>query len=130
MSLPSPAKLSPGQIFRYARELRRDRDRWVRPPGALFSVADRAEVTDTKDGATQELLDDTSNAQIARLTGNLAQIDAALERIESGSYGTCLSCSGPIGEARLDVEPSAARCRACQEAQEAKQSAASGREGP
>ena len=32
-------------------------------------------------------------------------IDAALKRIENGSYGVCARCGDPIGEDRLDVLP-------------------------
>jgi len=49
----------------------------------------------------------------------LAAIDAALERIESGTYGTCTVCGEPVGEARLEARPDADRCVACAEAGEA-----------
>jgi RNA polymerase-binding transcription factor DksA len=40
-------------------------------------------------------------------------IEAALDRIASGSYGTCASCGDPIGEARLDVLPYTPVCADC-----------------
>ncbi len=45
-------------------------------------------------------------------------IQAALKRIEDGSYGRCEDCGHPIGAARLDAMPTARRCVACQEAWE------------
>ena len=40
----------------------------------------------------------------------LGQIDAALRRIEEGSYGTCAVCGRPIGEERLRAVPWATLC--------------------
>ena len=35
----------------------------------------------------------------------IRMIEAALDRIENGSYGICVRCGDPIGEERLDVLP-------------------------
>lgn len=43
----------------------------------------------------------------------IAQINAALSRIEEGSYGECATCGEPVGEKRLDAIPHAAQCIAC-----------------
>ena len=43
----------------------------------------------------------------------LAQIEAAIERIEEGSYGRCNKCGKPIPKARLDAIPYAAQCVRC-----------------
>ena len=51
----------------------------------------------------------------ARETEELDQIEAALRRIEDGSYGQCADCGVEIPSARLDVAPEASRCIACQE---------------
>jgi len=40
----------------------------------------------------------------------LAAIDAALKRIDDGSYGTCVKCGKPIGEERLEARPWATLC--------------------
>ena len=40
----------------------------------------------------------------------LAAIDAALERIEAGTYGTCERCGKPIGVERLEAIPHATLC--------------------
>jgi DnaK suppressor protein len=44
----------------------------------------------------------------------LAQVDAALERMEEGTYGVCQSCGRPIGEERLEAFPYVAYCIECQ----------------
>ncbi len=43
----------------------------------------------------------------------LAEIEAALQRIQDGRYGTCLSCGGPMGLQRLRAIPEARYCIAC-----------------
>ena len=40
----------------------------------------------------------------------LAEIDAALARIEDGTYGVCERCGQPIGEERLEALPWATLC--------------------
>ena len=40
----------------------------------------------------------------------LGEIDAALGRIEDGTYGTCTACGNPIGLERLRAVPWAALC--------------------
>ncbi len=46
----------------------------------------------------------------------LNAVDAALQRIASGSFGQCVDCGQAIAVARLQVSPEAPRCIRCQEA--------------
>ena len=43
----------------------------------------------------------------------LARIDAALQRIESGDYGYCVDCDEPIAEQRLKFDPAVTLCIGC-----------------
>ena len=43
----------------------------------------------------------------------LDQIDAAIERIDDGSYGLCEKCGAKIPKARLEAIPYAAQCIRC-----------------
>jgi DnaK suppressor protein len=45
-------------------------------------------------------------------------VDAALERIAAGGYGSCARCGEPIGFARLEARPEATLCIACARAAE------------
>lgn len=45
-------------------------------------------------------------------------IDAALKRIEDGTYGKCFSCGEQIPHARLEIVPHARFCISCKEAEE------------
>ncbi|MCB8942204.1 MAG: TraR/DksA C4-type zinc finger protein [Ardenticatenaceae bacterium] len=48
----------------------------------------------------------------------LAQIEAALERMEAGTYGRCESCGQQIPAGRLEILPYATLCVNCQSQQE------------
>ncbi len=43
----------------------------------------------------------------------LGEIDAALERLEQGGYGTCRACGQPIVDSVLVADPAAELCRSC-----------------
>ena len=43
----------------------------------------------------------------------LAEIEAALDRLEGGSYGRCEQCGRQIGTALLSARPQARYCGAC-----------------
>ena len=43
----------------------------------------------------------------------LNEIDAALARLDEGTFGTCTSCGKPIGTERLEALPWAAHCIDC-----------------
>ena len=45
--------------------------------------------------------------------GTLGRIEAALERIEDGTYGTCEECGVKIPKKRLNAIPFAAMCVKC-----------------
>jgi RNA polymerase-binding protein DksA len=68
---------------------------------------------DDEDRATErqgdELLEQVGNAGAEELRA----IDAALARIESGTYGVCTNCGEEISPERLETLPYATRCRHC-----------------
>ncbi len=53
-----------------------------------------------------------------REQGLLTKIDAALEKIEQGEYGACVSCGEDIGVKRLQARPVAELCIDCKSEQE------------
>ncbi len=65
------------------------------------NFADSSQVTAEK-GETEALA--------ATLQESLTAVDAALHRMEEGSYGLCERCQAPITPARLEAMPSATRC--------------------
>ena len=48
----------------------------------------------------------------------LAEIDAALQRIDDGSFGRCTNCDKEIAPARLEARPWATLCIDCQRSRE------------
>ena len=44
---------------------------------------------------------------------HLEEIDAALKRVDAGTYGTCEACGTPIGAERLEARPTARVCILC-----------------
>lgn len=45
---------------------------------------------------------------------HLAAVEAALARLDDGTYGACVRCGRPIAPERLDALPWAAHCIDCQ----------------
>jgi RNA polymerase-binding protein DksA len=44
---------------------------------------------------------------------HVAEIDAALRRLDEGGYGICARCGRPIAAGRLAARPTATMCVAC-----------------
>ncbi|MEO5680344.1 MAG: TraR/DksA C4-type zinc finger protein [Acidimicrobiales bacterium] len=65
------------------------------------NFADSSQVTAEK-GETEALA--------ATLQEALDAVDAALVRMDDGTYGRCERCQDPIAPARLEAMPSATRC--------------------
>jgi len=65
---------------------------------------------DQDDGAQEFELDEVNRDIIAQLKDDLSKIDAALERIEKGTYGVCTVGGEEISESRLEAIPWAETC--------------------
>lgn len=64
--------------------------------------------------ATQVFDQNRALALRERAQKELTLVEAALERLEAGGYGTCLDCGRSIAEGRLEALPWAAYCVDCQ----------------
>jgi RNA polymerase-binding transcription factor DksA len=77
------------------------------------SVSSNADDEHDPEGATIAF----ERAQVAALLAGaqrrLADLGAALERLDAGTYGRCERCGRPIPAERLAVRPSARTCVAC-----------------
>ncbi len=56
-----------------------------------------------------------SVATCRRRDQQLAQIAAALRRLDEGEFGYCLECGEVIAEKRLQIDPTASLCITCAE---------------
>ncbi len=88
-------------------------------------VGFKNELAATEDWVLADILTDLDIAMVSRDIAELTEVEAALARIADGTYGTCSNCGEPIGWPRLNAQPTADRCIACQEKLEAR----SGRPG-
>ena len=55
-----------------------------------------------------------AQASAQRREAMLRNIEAALKRIDDGTYGHCRDCDEPINPRRLEFDPTALRCIECE----------------
>ena len=75
----------------------------------------------------REPLEADSSEQAAQLVSALeteaieeiAEIDAALQRLENGRYGICIGCGEEISPQRLEARPACTECVDCAEVHDA-----------
>ena len=80
----------------------------------------KKDVTQAHSGDSAEQAQERENDEVVDAIGNettlsIRVIQAALERIENGTYGSCDNCGEDIGQARLEAMPEATRCVSCAE---------------
>ena len=71
-------------------------------------------VTDVGDRASADVLADSGYAEISRDVRETKELEAALARIDAGTYGYCAQCGVEIDFERLRAYPAATRCTPCQ----------------
>jgi RNA polymerase-binding transcription factor DksA len=67
---------------------------------------------------SSDQLGEVTDALRAAAATALADIDAALNRLRDGSYGSCLRCGQALLPERLEILPATALCMPCQQASE------------
>ena len=85
-------------------------------PGSLDDEVE--EIAATSDNHLGETASATLGREIDYTLGEnsqavLGEIDAALARIEAGTYGTCTNCGNEIAVGRLEAHPWASLCIDC-----------------
>ena len=75
-------------------------------------------VLDQGESSELDIQEEIEFALIQMKAETLNQIDAALHRLEVGTYGDCFECGDEIPKARLRALPFAVRCKHCEEARE------------
>ena len=86
-----------------------------RERAGILAAAESANADDEHDpeGATIAFEREHTAALAEQARQHLAEIDAALRRLDEGSYGDCASCGRPIAPARLTARPTATTCITC-----------------
>jgi RNA polymerase-binding transcription factor DksA len=83
-----------------------------------FRIEQLRELAASSSAGSDDELEEVAAALKTAAELVLAEIDAALQRIELGSYGVCQRCNEAIPRDRLDVLPMASLCMPCQFAKE------------
>lgn len=73
-----------------------------------------------RDSDFAEMASERENDEVLEGIGSVGldeikQIDAALHRIKTGTYGYCVDCGEEIPEKRLEIIPYAVKCTDCSE---------------
>lgn len=79
----------------------------------MEKVLDQPAPRDIEDAASERQGDEVLEALGRAEVAEVHQIDAALARIDEGTYGQCLKCGEDISAARLDLLPATPLCRNC-----------------
>ena len=91
-------------------------ERLAQKQARLASI--KAEVTQSHSGDSAEQAQERENDEVVDAIGNetaqsIRILQAALLRLEDGTYGICERCGEEISEGRLAVIPEATRCVNC-----------------
>ena len=118
------------QIERFREMLLTERERVraaidhlrIENPGSLEDETGEL-VSSSHDNHLADMATATFDREVAETLENnevtvLTAIEAALRRIDEGTYGTCQSCGRPISPERLEAIPYATRCIECKRTEE------------
>ncbi len=77
------------------------------------------EFGNSEEDNTDEIEGDMQNASLlVTLSHQLESVEAAIQRVEEGTYGKCEGCGNDIEEKRLEFNPEAHLCASCQNKKE------------
>ena len=105
-------------VSRLEEERRRTTERLAALRGEYRGFVDASLDTNADDehdpeGATIAFEREQVGSLVRQVEEHLRDIDAAVERVGAGTYGTCTVCGRPIPEERLDARPTATKCVGC-----------------
>ncbi len=95
--------------------------------GQVADLDPQADITRWRDGGFDDDPADSGSANVERdraqsLSSHarrmLVDVDAALERMDEGTYGKCQNCQTPIERDRLEALPYATLCMDCKRGEE------------
>ena len=110
------ADTSPGALLAEQRQAALDRLAALeRDFSAIVEAAGQANADDEHDpeGATIAFERQHVAALLDQARDQLAEVDAAIGRLNAGHYGQCERCGQPIPAARLTARPTATTCIRC-----------------
>lgn len=119
----APARAKPQKPAFDAEFLKQVRDEMVDERRSLLSMMQSTQqqlagrdtgLADLSDIASGGFEDELAIGLMASEAATLEKIDAAIKRIDNGTYGMCLDCEKPIPKKRLEFLPFAQRCMECE----------------
>jgi len=117
---------SPSQLDQLVRKLKQDYQKLVQAVRDELENSGNqhridllnSEPGDSGDESLANALADFNLAILDRHIDEMRDIEAALQRVRNGEYGTCIDCGDQITFPRLMAYPTAKRCIVCQEQRE------------
>lgn len=80
-------------------------------------ASERVEPIDVDENFADSAAATAERSEVLALIGTtrerLAEVEAALRKMDEGTYGICEVCERPIAEARLEARPLSLRCVEC-----------------
>ena len=102
------------KIESYKKKLEEERTMILEEIEETEKPVDFGSDVDGFDEETDEAEETSNQVSIANtLKIRLTEVDAALEKIRLGKYGTCELCKKEIEEAVLNVDPESRFCKSC-----------------
>ena len=86
--------------------LQREQDEGSSETGGELSSIDQH----PGDSGTETFEMEKNVSLLEQVDDELQEIEAAAQRLERGTYGTCQACGRPIGDARLEAMPATRFC--------------------
>jgi len=86
--------------------LQREQDEGSSETGGELSSVDQH----PGDSGTETFEMEKNVSLLEQVDDELQEIEAAAQRLERGTYGTCQACGKPIGDARLEAMPATRFC--------------------
>lgn len=102
------------EIQRFLRAKQTELKESMRNAVTQRCITEGSRPADSAVWAAETLEDEIQVELIERQRRHLAEIEAALERLDQRAYGFCEDCARFIGLLRLRALPFAKRCRDCQ----------------
>ena len=104
---PADAQAALDALDAEQARLRAELDAGIEAPGQMTYGSQAA-------AASQVFAQQRDLALHDKAIKELELVEAALERLDAGTFGTCLRCGDAIAPARLEALPWAAYCITCQ----------------
>ena len=106
-------RLTEAQLRDLEHDLRSERARLERSIATRMGADDAAPTTGSVLGGRTQAEGGLATALETRIFDRHQMLDSALRRLETGTYGVCVSCHSPIAYGRLLAMPEATYCVGC-----------------